>query len=257
MRIYANLKDARSEIVRDLSRSLVQTSSRVQSSIREDQLHEAVGYSYMVHGSAFPTRPRDLVLLGLQMMPVWKKWEDEGGTGTMARWFQAELEERLEGNNGKPPKADALHPELSKYLVDGIADYTYKERLPANWPGRVVARLAAFPDNRRIYLPIYEPRDFDYSNDELRVPCTLGYAFRYRVTEDGSPHLEVHLLQRSVDFNKFWLSDLASAFYFGQAVQRLLCQNDMKFYRLQQKDITVLHHILSFHSFLQDEGEIF
>lgn len=257
MRIFADLKQARSEIVRDLSRSLVQDSSRVQSEIRKDKVHEAVGYSYMIHGSAFPVRPSDFIRQGLELMPVWRKWEAEGGPRTMIKWFQTELDERLEGNNGRAAFADNIHPELCKYLVEGVADYTYKERLPSNWPSRVAHQLCQVPDTRRVFLPIYRPDDFDLVGHAARVPCTLGYSFRYRKSEDGSPHLEVHLLQRSVDFNKFWLTDVGFAFYFGQAVQRLLNTKNHEFSRLRQQDITVLHHILSFHSFLQDEGEIF
>lgn len=257
MRIFTDLKEAKSEITRDLSRALVQPSSRVQSKTEESQVHEAVGYSYILNGRAFPVHPFALITIGLKLIPIWKQWELVGGPGTMSRWFTAELKDRLTGNDGKPGRADAYHPELKKYMVDGIADYTYKERLPVNWPSRVAHQLYSVPDNRRVYLPIYWREDFGCVLEPRRVPCTLGYSFRYRVTEDGAPHLEVHLLQRSVDFNKFWLSDVAFAFYFGQAVQQLLVTKDHQFATLRHQDITVIHHILSLHSFLQDEGEIF
>lgn len=249
-RIYSSLEEARSEIIRDLSRSPVRVSSRVQSVIKEEEVHEATGYSYLMHGAAFPRSPKVFARKAVGSIPYWSQW-DGRDSGAPERWFLRELKERI--NPGENTVADSMHPELVKYQYDGESDYTYSERLPLGWVNRVARTLSINWDTRRVFIPIYHPEDFLIAHEEVRVPCTLGYGFRYRV--DPEPHLEVDLIQRSVDFNKYWISDLGFAFYMGVAVATALQKQHGKI--LSHRNVVVYHYITSFHSFLQDEGEIY
>ena len=94
------------------------------------------------------------------------------------------------------------------------------------------------PDSRRVYWPIFRTKDSLRAGAPSRIPCSLGYQAMIRKV-GGTDHLILTYLQRSADFDRFWLSDI----WLARKFQLNLAE------ALQIQGGALIHFIISFHSF--------
>lgn len=253
MRLFRTMQETILEIRRDLFKSPVLTSTRVQNQIGERTVREALGYTYSIPVQEIPYEPVDLASLGAQYFPYWNAHESD-----IRDWMEAQRRERLHPfgwgeRDLSTSSADLLHPELVKMREGSHYAYTYEERLLGMWESMAQA-LRQNPDTRRAYWPIYQPLDALRAAEMTRIPCSLGYHFLIREQPLMGHRLHVVYLQRSANFQIFWLSDLWFASQILHSMVRRLRQSgdpgDLK-------PGVVTHTITSFHSFFDEEAEIF
>lgn len=248
MRLFTSLEDAILEIRRDLVKSPIVESNRVQHLIQHQRTAEATGYSYSVMADGFPRHRNDLVDLGSKYFPFWKENHPE-----LRQWLPAELQTRVSdyGHTAEPP--EIYHPTLKNMAEGEDWSYHYGERL-MGWKSCIANQLESFPTTRRAFWPIFHPMDAIRANRPTRVPCTLGYYWTLRPEpdHDKSLLLECTLLQRSCDFEKYWLSDIWFAYMM---TTDLLFKLDIDDHHIKLGNIS--HMILSFHRFLPEGEEIY
>lgn len=248
MRIYQNLSDAILEIRRDLYKSPKVPSQRVQNEVTEGGLMaEATNYSYSIMGSGMPSMIDGLVKLAAKHFPFWADHADE-----LNIWLLYERASRLYSSSmdGSPP--EFFHPTLSGMVEGNHWGYTYQERLN-NWASSIAATLNRNPESRRAFWPIFQPLDAVRSGALTRIPCTLGYQWMIRPDPSGiegeSDWLEVTMISRSVDFDKYWISDI----WLAHQLTGYLNVRLNKGYRIG----TISHFITSFHRFINPDEETF
>jgi len=244
MRMYASLPEAISEIRRDVYNGQKVEGTRVQQKVGDFKFIERLSYSYGIEGreSAWPENPEGLILLG---QAAGFRYFVENPK-EMLDWLYAEAESRLIGNFGEPFRlTELMHPALKSTLEGQWPSYTYTDRLNGAMDAMVNA-LVASVDTRRAYWPIFRPEDSLRAPAPTRIPCSLGYQALVRETDLG-PLLYFIYLERSADFDTFWLTDIWFARQFQEALVRKLVRTDMRFQEL--KAGPVFHQIISFHSF--------
>jgi len=184
VRIYADFKEALSEIKRDLAEMgiKVHTLTYQDKYIGHDpemETMEIQNYMYTVpqpnYQELSPTQP----------------------------WADTEFEERI-NPKGNPGEAWKLREEVwTQFLDDGKFAYTYGERLA--WQvDEVVNTLHKDPNTRQAYMGMWNATlDADKTGGISRVPCTLGYHFQLRKGK-----LNITYLQRSADFALHFVNDI-------------------------------------------------
>lgn len=249
MRTFNNMIEAAKEVRRDLYKSPLIWTTRVQQEMGLDlQGHERLGYSYAVPFSGLPTNPNDLVDQAIDLgFEFFKTYESE-----MRNWIRMEEYHRYHTPNpatfqANNPPAETVHPALRKTIEGNTWSYVYRERL-YGLVEQATAQLAAVPDSRRVFIPIYQPMDLIRAGQPTRVPCTLGYQLIIRDVPGHGKRLNVVYLQRSSDFERFWLTDL----YFAARLLEVVAN--------QLEDVEpglVMHYIISFHDFVSGDEEIY
>ena len=244
MRIYADLGVAHKEILRDIYKSDIQKSSRVQGLDGLDlEMREYFNYSYGV--LKIPTGTQEITKLakGLGLIEDINVWE---------AWLEAELGLRLSDEPIYMDVAEPLHPALGNHKEGNHYGYTYQERMM----GMIDIMFNHFiksEDTRRAFWPIYHPTDAYRGVFPTRVPCTIGYHFKV-----NHGKMDVTLISRSCDLDRFWISDI----YFARAIMEELL------WRLDHMNIPewipghvtpgiTYHHVISFHSFIGQDEVIF
>lgn len=251
MRIYTNLTEAVSEIRRDLSKGFEVSSSRVQQRTGLSlKAKERMCYSYAIEGG-IPHTPEDLVRFGIENE---FKLFVENDFDEMALWLRREIESRIfpvthlsrHLNDEKfPVPVESIHPALQSTIEGNYPSYTYPERMYAAL--EVLENiLIEDPDSRRAFWPIFEQKDALRAKYPTRVPCSLGYQALIRRI-DRRDYLTLVYLERSCDFDTFWLSDI----WFARQFQLHLAQD------LAVLPGQLVHFITSFHSFAVDGQEIY
>lgn len=248
MRLFPSLNDAILEIRRDLVKSPIVDSNRVQHMIVDQRTAEATCYSYAIMTEDFPTTRWDLIGTGRKHFPFW-----EDNQFQLAEWLAHELNSRTSnfGFSAEPP--EEYHPTLRDMKEGGDWSYHYSERL-IGWKTCIANQLVSFPTTRRAFWPIFHPIDAIRANRPTRVPCTLGYywTLRPKPNAEGYLLLECTLLQRSCDFEKYWLSDVWLAY---------MMTLDLKSYLLPDEYIVEMgnfnHMIMSFHRFIPEGEEVY
>jgi len=116
-------------------------------------------------------------------------------TGADLPWSEDHFKERISGKPLNPGSEYKNWPYYRPSLDDsrfrskgGMFSHTYMERY---WPPKkkgirykngdlrdIIQRLKEDPYTRQAYLSIWHPED--QSNNDVRLPCTLGYWFNYR-----------------------------------------------------------------------------
>lgn len=143
-------------------------------------------------------------------------------TGADLPWAEHHFQERIGGkptNPGETYKSWPYCPDFADYLdEDGKFSHTYQERFwpekknrwgPGNWMD-IKDRLAKDLTTRQAFLSIWHPED--QSNNDVRVPCTIGYWFRLReVKGDCAFHLDITYLIRSCDALRHLRNDVYMA----------------------------------------------
>jgi thymidylate synthase len=241
MRVFNDVITMVEEIRRDISKSPIMISSRVQGDKREQKAHEAMNYSYSIPANTMPGDHHELAVIGSQYFDSWSS------VPKMVAWLVLEYHKRfhpLDKTSRYSEPSEDSHPILSSLPEGGHYGYTYRERM-IGMLASMESVLSKDLYSRRAYWPIFEQRDSHRASDYTRIPCTLGYHFAVREIPAVGPQLHITINQRSGDFNKFWLSDL----WFGHCAQKLLAE------RLSVACGIIHHHIISFHAFI--EGEIY
>lgn len=252
MRLYDTLPEALSEIHRDLAKSPQVTSSRVQASLTKGGVaREAMNYGYTLAPGAVPFTAWELVDIGASFFSFWKEHKF-----TLERWLQREEIERARGYINDAREADIGNPALCDLREGNAFSYTYTERL-VGAAASIVATLNGFPDTRRAYWPIFHSQDAHRAVKLTRIPCSLGYQFLIREVPGLGPHLHLTYLQRSCDFEQFFLSDIYFAVRFQSRVfsQLRIAHERETGEKSLLKMGAFSHFILSLHSFI--EGEVY
>jgi hypothetical protein len=252
MRVFSTLKEAISEIRRDVYKGTPLTSSRVQQRVGETLPgRERLAYSYSILGSGFPANEE--ALISLAQAEGFEKFSDPN----VPDWLKFEKLERTHAitNLGHAPgdeATEACHPALMDTFEGNWLSYRYNERLFGCLEA-MEAALRHTPDSRRAYWPIYLPQDSLRASAPTRVPCSLGYqAMIRRVGEEQ--HLMWVYLSRSCDFDTFWLSDI----WFAHKMQEALCSRLRTHGQFADLKVgQVVHFIVSFHSFEVEGTEVY
>lgn len=244
MRTFETLSDAASEIRRDVYKGPKVESTRVQGwEGLELAGRERFGYTYAIMDpNSIPTSPAGLVSFGMQNeFPLYVEHCIE-----MENWLVLELDQRLHPQVYlSSPPADALNPALAKAKEGDTYSYLYRERL-AGMMKAMRATLLKNPDSRRAYWPMFQPLDALRASSPTRIPCTVGYEAMIR-NVGGVEKLLWFYIERSCDFDNFWLSDV----WFAHKLQEQLAQ------RLKVEMGALIHFVISFHSFFSEGTEIY
>lgn len=240
MRLYLNLSEALSEIQRDLAKGPKVLSSRVQQRTHEELPgRELLGYSYTIEKGGIPWLADEIVEVGKAMkFPLWLD-----NSRRMRDWMESEWTTRREGELAIAQ--DYRHPALKTAYEGNWPSYTYGERLNGSINAMTTA-LMNTPDSRRAFWPIFEKHDALRSAAPTRVPCSLGYQAIIRNTQDG-PQLVLIYMQRSADFDAFFLSDI----WFANRFQHELAD------QLSVPAGQFIHFVSSLHSFTVEGTEIY
>jgi len=239
MRYYATLPEAMSEIRRDLAKGPRVISTRVQQHT-EGQFpgREILGYTYSIDPKGFPQTAEGLVALGQKLQfSTFNEHADE-----MISWLKIELACRVDNSLGT--LTEIMHPALKSTIEGNWPAYTYAERLHGAMDALQMALKT--PDTRRAYWPIFRPEDALRAFAPTRIPCSLGYQAIIRNTSSG-PELNFFYLQRSADFDTFFLSDI----WLANRFKEILAE------RLEIAPGQFIHNIISLHSFQVEGTEIY
>jgi hypothetical protein len=257
MRIYSSLLEAAREIKRDIYSGQEVAGTRVQQKRGHFSFRERLGYDYAISGrdAAWPMTAPELVKLGQSLN--FKAMIEHGDEYTA--WLIDEVPSRT-GNPFPVGHArrmtEKVHPALASSIEGNWPAYTYTERLSGAIPALADA-LSAAPDTRRAYWPIFQPIDALRASAPTRVPCSLGYQAIIRPTDLG-PQLYLVYLQRSADFDQFWLTDIWLARQFQTALYYEIVENRGLAYEGQAISLgPVIHQLISFHSFEVSGTEVY
>ena len=246
MRLFQTLEEAAREVKRDLAKSPVVQSSRVQQFEVGGEAREALGYSYSI--SEFPEGLMVFRDLGVQL-GFWTEEEKHG----LAAWLENERHIRLFWEPGAVNELN--HPDLVKTIEGSEPSYVYTDRLRGAVE-MMSETLWRSPDSRRAFWPIFYPEDSIRAPRATRVPCSIGYQLLVRYV-NGKPHLHLIYLERSCDFDRFWITDLWLAREFQKQVYRMLKQrvsgerDDHPLHDIELGHVT--HFVTSLHSFIDEE----
>ncbi len=247
MRQFIDICEAESEVRRDVYKGTQITSSRVQQSTNlELKGRERIGYSYAILDTQRYSLIPEIVKFGRKR--GFKVFEDKG----IMEWLNEEIIHRTNPEAFKRTEmfTEDLHPALKKTFEGNSPAYTYTERLHGAID-YLSHELDLHPDSRRAYWPIYEQRDARRMYLPTRIPCSLGYQAMIRQV-GSTQKLMLFYLQRSCDFDTFWLSDVWLAMRFQEALYANLLAAHPKL-ELGQ----FIHVILSLHSFTVENEEIY
>lgn len=250
MRVFPDITVALKEINRDLSKAPKVTSYRVQQLVQEQTTAELVNYTYAVDGNSIPEDPPYY----LQQCIISNElpWVEENFS-TLEKWLAWEVGARLWPESSPMEVSTSYHPELVHLMEGEHWSYTYPERM-LGWKAKVVYTLKEYKTTRRAYWPIYWPVDAHRMNEPTRIPCTLGYLFQIREIGDTS-RLEITILQRSCDYDKFMVTDLFLASAIQKEVYRALKKHPSPIEDLELGNVN--HQINSLHRFMEEGREIF
>lgn len=238
MRYYTNLPEALSEIQRDLAKAPSLISTRVQQRTGQElRGRETLGYSYAIEEGGIPTLPEVVIKLGRDF--GFKTFVDS----KLAAWLWNEIKIRERGVLNQLNELN--HPALAQTIEGSWSAYTYGERLHGAMEAMEEA-LATSPDSRRAFWPIFRPEDSLRAAAPTRIPCSLGYQALIRDTRQG-PRLVLYYLQRSADFDTFFLTDIFLAHRFQIALAS----------RLKVLPGQFIHTIISLHSFAVEGQEVY
>jgi thymidylate synthase len=246
MRLFQNINEAAREIRRDLTKAPEMQSTRVQQFEKDLVANEWLNYAYTIEAEGVPA-DFDQVAIGLaEVLPYYL---DEGNRLDIKRWLEVQLMERAYASQAatmEPEGGDSLHPVLQSCTEGNAFSYTYRERMVGMLP-TIARTLVLATDTRRAYWPIFTQQDSHRAMSYTRIPCTLGYYFVVREVPGLGPRLHLTYIQRSVDFEIFWLTDV----FLAVAIQRELAQ----YVGIELGQFS--HIILSFHRFQREGEEIY
>lgn len=219
MRVYHTLRNAALEIKRDLSKAPSVFSTRVQHHQTDLEGKEILGYGYEVQAGGIPSGITDLLDLADEVLTHYRNIAP-ADRAAIAHWLKLQAAERTinhESFQGIRRPSDKEHPWLKKTLEGNHFSYTYRERMQGIVPW-IVQTLYQDKDTRRAYWPIFLPNDTMRAPELTRIPCSLGYHFVIRYVPGRGDQLHMTYLQRSCDFDRFWITDVYLAHRLQTAV---------------------------------------
>jgi hypothetical protein len=242
-RVFQTLEEAGREIARDLAKGTKLEFTRVQQHMGTSLPgRERQSYEYCIMDGGIPHDAEQLVALGRELgIQVYTTYPHE-----MERWLITELKSRLFPYQHLGELATELDNPLLQSTIEGnFPSYTYRERMYGAAPA-LLSALENSLDTRRAFWPIFLPQDSLRASQPTRIPCSLGYEVMLR-NVDGETKLQVFYLERSCDFDRFWLSDVWFAYRFGEFLAS----------QLGYEVGAVYHYVISLHSFESDMKEIY
>jgi thymidylate synthase len=259
MRLFQNIREAYQEIQRDINKSPKMEIHRVQDKVITAEAHEAMGYSYSVVD--IPISVGDILQLSKDLGYLLPLVIDDTD---MEDWLRAEVTARTSPHWHPEEITELINPQLARCLEGAEPSYTYRDRL--HGMVEILAhQLYLSPDSRRAYWPMFNVEDSYSAARQTRVPCTLGYWVAIRKV-GGVDRLHLTYLERSCDFDRFWLWDLFFARVLQEQIRRSInLKHEMAYNNssMANKPIWVemgltTHTILSFHQIRSvDGGEIY
>lgn len=252
MRTFSDINEAVSEIRRDLSRADLVYSSRVQNQVGlELEARELINYSYQIL-DGIPSQSSELARLGIDKFP---EFFDQATPEQWTIWLDSELMLRLSAGtylSNKTPLPESFHPALKSVLEGAHYGYTYHEIMFGAYE-TLFSQLKANPDTRRAFYPFFEKHHAHRAPFPTRVPCSIGYQIMIRNQPGRGPLLNLIYLQRSSDFDRFWLTDIWFARRFQQELT-LSLNDDKEFIYHQKLSVgAFMHSIMSLHSFVNGD----
>lgn len=243
MRVFENVREAAREIERDLAKSPLLTSTRVQNLSVTAQVREAMNYAYTIH--SFPDDVEDYVELGVELGFVSNGRQRQDLTD----WLERESLARETWHPGYT--GERQHPALQHVLEGSEPSYTYTDRLRSGVES--LGHLLTFsPDTRRGFWPIFHPEDAVRAVRSTRIPCSLGYQLTLRDVNEA-PHLHMTYFMRSCDFRTFWFTDIWLAHRFQMDVLMELVET-AAMQGLPAPKLGLFTHIVhSLHTFIDAE----
>ena len=194
-RIYANSKEAISEIQRDLYEmgTVVQSLTMQDKDVRNDEgfkTKELQNYSFTILDDS-----------------------DKDEIVTELDWCNAEFAERVSGWKNiedytpiNPGEAHKLRDVWKEFIHNGKFAYSYNERM--YWQlNKVMEELKKNPNTRQAIIEVHNRKiDQDKMGGKARIPCSMFYQFMIR-----NGKLEITYVMRSTDFfthfkNDIWLA---------------------------------------------------
>jgi len=248
MRVFQDIHEAESEIRRDISKGPLITSTRVQQQTGiEIQGRERLGYQYSILD--IPEPIDEIINFGVDHFVSYRNYSDEIGAWLAEEIYRRLFEEDFYGTAPLPRDPDCsetLHPLLKSTLEGNFPSYTYQARLSGAIP-HLVRALKKNPDTRRTFWPIYQAQDAYRFGEPTRIPCSLGYQPMIRDLGNGEKRLVMFYLERSCDFDHFWLTDI----YLASLFQKVIAT------KLDIDPGALIHYVISFHSFDVETEEIY
>lgn len=254
MRVFWNMQEAAKEIRRDLYKAPEVVSTRVQQLNWNRMAHEWMNYSYTILQGGIPESPRELLnLLRGQGFTFYCEMSRRDEADWL-QWLKEESMVRIEGDvEGR--KIDYLHPMLRDLTEGEEYSYYYEDRMSGLVP-HIVSTLEKHLDTRRAYWPIFLHTDAIRAKRMTRIPCSLGYHFMVRRVPGGEDqHLHLTYLQRSMDFEVFWATDLWLAHQLQIRVYEELMERIGEYEEVRMGQLS--HVILSLHGFFDPEQEVY
>lgn len=256
-RFFAHFDEAVEEIRRDVAKGTRVDFTRVQQRVGAYLPgRERTAYEYTVL-RGIPMDAEELIDFGRRHeFPLFQTEADRAAIG---KWLLHETGQRLyplswqrlitladpEFKNLIGLPAESLHPALKTSLEGNWPAYLYRDRL-VGAVETITQVLRTSPDSRRAFWPIFQPQDSLRASAPTRIPCSIGYQCMLRKQNDQIL-LQMVYLQRSSDFDTFWLTDVYLAYQFQLKVAQELDVDPGSF----------SHFIISFHSFKVEGTEIY
>ena len=211
MRIYANCKEAITDIARELKKcsTLVQTQTMQNKDIHDDPDFET----------------REIEFFDFCIINTDDKDEMPGVT---LEWARAEFQERISKFPVNPGKAYLLREEVwDEFLNENMKfDYNYNERISWQIP-KVVSELSLHPETRQAVINIFQSSIDIHLLGKERVPCSLSYQFLKR---NGA--LDIIYMMRSSDFSTHFQNDIWLATELRNYIAEMLKIPRGKFFML-------------------------
>jgi thymidylate synthase len=236
MRIYSSAYELYSEAFRDMHEmsQIVKPKSMQNKDIEGDDDYITKEIQHYIYTLTGLDDPKNLFL-----------FEDEAAR----LWCAEEFKERINTGQRNPGDAWKLRRKVWEPFLNlfGRFDYTYSGRL--NYTENlalIIKELAANPDTRQTWLPIFWPEDVRKMRSDQRIPCSLGYHFMIR---EGQ--LNLTYIQRSADLAQHFGNDVMLAWLMMEYVtnQLLLLGVDIKIGYLT-------HHVFSLHTYKKDWNKL-
>lgn len=246
MRLFQNIDEAAREIRRDLTKAPIMESSRVQQFKKDMVANEWLNYAYTIEAGGVPSDFDDIAFKLSDVLPY---YHSNVNRIEVLDWLKLQFLERVYAETRgaiETKPADTVHPVLKSCMEGDAFSYTYRERM-VGMVTTIVRTLTLAPDSRRAYWPIFSQQDAHRAMAYTRIPCSLGYYFVIRSVPGLGERLHLTYIQRSVDFEIFWLTDV----FLAVSTQEVIAE------RLGIELGQFSHFILSFHRFQREGEEIY
>jgi thymidylate synthase len=158
-------------------------------------------------------------------------------------WVNAEFEERVADDCINPGEAWKIRQDIwEQFLVDGVFNYTYNERLSKYHAiGKVISEIRNNPDSRQLVLSIWNPADITWIGGVKRVPCSIYYQILVR-----NDQVNIIYNQRSADVVTHFGNDVRLAWMMMEHIAE----------QVELAPGFLFHNIASLHCYQKDWNKL-